>query len=658
MPWTEGGTPLPPLSAEIFGDDNTVRTYVEDCHAEDTEEILQAVNAVLPKVSEFLNRASLPDSLTVSAHAAVSVLHLLRYHIEQQKSGSEAPAIVMHTSNVSECFSPSSSRHRSPSMRARISTGFSDSEYELFSRTTTLNKAAVTKASEIDQPDFGTCREMKKVKFNEAAPVTNDDSWRCCIHPEHMFRLCWDLASMSLILILLVAIPFELCFMWDGNSDLVLNIINITADIFFGVDIVLNCFTGFHKSKGTASHLVTDPREIVKNYARGWLWIDIVATFPFSYVASVAGGAGNETASNATSILRAVKVAKVARMLKVLRVLKLGGLTQLLEEQLVSAQSMTVAFQLSKLTVIMLLISHCTACLWFAVGYFGEQGGFDITWLSAHNLLDSPTVCQYVASLYFAITTGTTVGYGDISATNVLEQVAGSFLLVLVVVYVGHFIARVGQVVSTLKQEDAEMMKTKRNAMLFMQKRGVPKNLYHKVLRYIEHIYETESLTSLDTCVLEKLSESLQMQLALTVTGKLLKKLPLFADADDVFLTSICRVCTTRRACVGDTVIVEDQLAEEMYLLVRGEVLVCQGGETLGILRHDDWFGERSLFLDGWVYNITARCRTDCEFLVLRRQDFKDQLSTFPRVKREYDILTDEMFHKVASYATDDLCSC
>merc|ERR1719242_1783979 len=102
-----------------------------------------------------------------------------------------------------------------------------------------------------------------------------------------------------------------------------------------------------------------------------------------------------------------------------------------------------------------------------------------------------------------------------------------------------------------------------------MRKRHVPKELYRKVLRYIEHIYETDSVTSLDHCVLEKLSESLQMQLALAVTGSVLKKIPLFMHVDDNFITAICRVCITRRAAAGDVVAREEQSADGMYLIVR-----------------------------------------------------------------------------------------
>lgn len=216
-------------------------------------------------------------------------------------------------------------------------------------------------------------------------------------------------------------------------------------------------------------------------------------------------------------------------------------------------QGLTVAFQLLKMTVAMLILSHIAACGFFAVAKHGQSGR--TSWLEAQGLDKSSGPEQYVAAFYFAIATGTTVGYGDIHPENFEEQIFTIFLLVSSVAYIGHFLARVSQMVSSLRHIETQMMQAKRDAMLFMKKRAVPKELQLRVLRYIDHVYETDAVTSLDTKVLGLLSESLQMQLALAVTGSILKQFPLFEDSDDGFVTALCQVCRTTRAGVGDVVV-------------------------------------------------------------------------------------------------------
>ena len=52
-------------------------------------------------------------------------------------------------------------------------------------------------------------------------------------------------------------------------------------DVSFMIDIIVTFNTGFYK-KG---YLVMKRKDIVKNYLKTWFFIDLVATFPYSWVA-------------------------------------------------------------------------------------------------------------------------------------------------------------------------------------------------------------------------------------------------------------------------------------------------------------------------------------------------------------------------------------
>lgn len=259
------------------------------------------------------------------------------------------------------------------------------------------------------------------------------------------------------------------------------------------------------------------------------------------------------------------------------------------------------------------------------------------------DLYDKSPISQWIASLYFSIATGTTVGYGDIHAVNSVEQVGGSLILLLAVAHITHFLARFGQIVSSLNAKEAERIKIKRDAMLFMHHRKVGQELYRKVLRYIEHTYGSQSLTSLEhTGFLEKLSKSLQIELRTAIIGHFLKHFPLFEVSDEVVLKAICQACTTQRAGKGDVVIEEGQANTHLYMILQGEVLVYQDVRLVGSLSHEDWFGERSLYYEDTAHHATLRCETDCEFLVLSRVEFLNQVNMFEQLRKAYEkLLTD-----------------
>jgi hypothetical protein len=80
------------------------------------------------------------------------------------------------------------------------------------------------------------------------------------------------------------------------------------------------------------------------------------------------------------------------------------------------------------------LIMHILTCVWILIGrtfddknWINEKTDFVI----AHNESFEDSYILYLFSLYFIITTITTIGYGDITPVNVLERCFCFFLMFL-----------------------------------------------------------------------------------------------------------------------------------------------------------------------------------------------------------------------------------
>jgi len=645
-------------------------------------DILPSLDSVLAPLSELLQHEGvISERLELCAQTSLSSIRLLRDYLtdENQIYSSEPKLLSEPQWNPAESIltEESSPQHeetaaplvveRRPSVRS--SNGIEGLSDEVGYTQPMLTPSAPNQFYEdvggkLIRLDVGSKRQLDFLDVVNRTKSTLSDSsssrrrdakaksWchsarRLYIHPDEPRRLAFDAISFFLILVLIVTIPFELSFLWGQDVNVFTNQgifwVNTIADAWFGVDILLNFFTAFYNGTGDKCVLETRKYEIFKNYMKGWFWIDFLAIFPFEHAILLANAAGSGDGTRAIGMVRVLKASKVIRILKVLRVFKLGGLTQQLEEQLVTIKAMTVAFQLLKLCIVMLLASHGAACVWFFIGLVGADF-FETTWLSEQGLEIDQPFTQWIASFYFAITTGTTVGYGDISATNPLEQGFGCMLLVGAVAYIGSFLAKVGQAVSSLQHAQSEMLAVKREAMIFMRRRGVPRELYRKILRYIEHHYDTESITSLGNATfMEQLSASLQKELRLVVMGNVLTHINLFQNADSVFVRMLCEVCKTLRAGVGDVVVYEAEPSEVLYMIVLGEVMLVQGSLNICVLGVGDWFGEESLFSTNLTHPVSIQCQTASEFLVLSRQDFKQQVARFPKIEREYQKLSAKM---------------
>ncbi|UCG11019.1 MAG: cyclic nucleotide-binding domain-containing protein [Deltaproteobacteria bacterium] len=109
-----------------------------------------------------------------------------------------------------------------------------------------------------------------------------------------------------------------------------------------------------------------------------------------------------------------------------------------------------------------------------------------------------------------------------------------------------------------------------------------------------------------------------------------LKKIELFRSIrdDEQSLAKLTRIVSWQQCKAGDQVITEGEEGSELYILHRGVVSILkrtleQESYTIETLKDDEdvFFGELAL-MDKEVRSASVIANTDCEFLVINREDF------------------------------------
>jgi len=446
------------------------------------------------------------------------------------------------------------------------------------------------------------------------------------------FRTAWDAVAIALVLVSSALIPYQIVF--DGSVSVRGTILLYLVDMFFLGDIWLNFRTTFRE----AGVEITDRSRIATHYVRSTLPVDIVANAPIELIFLAAPEAS----------IGGVPLIVLGRALRLLRIVRLFLIIARWERM---GWTNPGYLRILKFVGVVAIAIHWLACGWFltsAVAHFPTD-----CWVVRCEIRNAPPADQYIRSLYWTITTMTTVGYGDITPARSTEYIVTMAIMLLGASMYAFIIGNVASLLSNLDSAKAGYWHRMESATEYLRCRGAPKELGNRVRNYYEYLWDQHRGLREDTFFAD-LPGPLRLEVLLHLTRDLLNQVPLFKHAPPRLRDVLLMALEPRTLDPTSLIAQAGEVSSEIVFISQGTMEIVKDGTVVDTLTSGDYFGDLSLVL-GEARTATVRTATYCEVFVLSEDAFARIRKDHPEMRDVQKKMSSGRSEKLAALILDGI---
>uniref|UniRef100_A0A673XUC0 Voltage-gated delayed rectifier potassium channel KCNH4 n=1 Tax=Salmo trutta TaxID=8032 RepID=A0A673XUC0_SALTR len=437
------------------------------------------------------------------------------------------------------------------------------------------------------------------------------------------FKAGWDWLILLATFYVAVTVPYNVCFTVVGGRDegssaprSPPSVSDILVEILFMLDIALNFRTTFVSTSG---QVVYDARSICVHYVTTWLFVDLIAALPFDllYAFNV-------------SVYFGVHLLKTVRLLRLLRLL-----------QKLERYSQYSAVVLTLLMSMFALLAHWMACVWYFIGrreIENSPNSWDIGWLHelGKRLGGGPSVrSSYVTSLYFALSSLTSVGFGNVSANTDSEKIFSICTMLIGALMHAVVFGNVTAIIQRMYSRRSLYHTRTKDLKDFIRVHRLPKALEQRMLECFQTTWSVNNGIDVSE-LLKDFPDELRADIAMHLNKELLQ-LPLFESASRGCLRSLSLIIKTSFCAPGEFLIRQGDALQAIYFVCSGSMEVLKDNTVLAILGKGDLIGSDSLTKEQVIKtNANVKALTYCDLQYISLKGLREVLRLYPEYAQKF----------------------
>jgi hypothetical protein len=252
--------------------------------------------------------------------------------------------------------------------------------------------------------------------------------------------------------------------------------------VWFLLDLAINFFTTYENEELCV--IVTDRTMIAKDYLTGWFIIDFASSIPVGVIVhnSLNGGQDHSDRQKST----AVAAVKMLKIVKLLRLFRFGRIIRKLQERFRLSYSVVM---IGKFMVMLGFTAHWLGCFFWFIGTEAVDAGLS-SWIQGNGengtpYLQLPKSDSYIVCLYWALATMTTIGYGDVTPANHLEQLYCMVAMIVGACSFAYGLTNVCSLVFNRNKANVDFMALTDEVAEYMKRHEIPSSLSYRVRKYL-----------------------------------------------------------------------------------------------------------------------------------------------------------------------------
>eukprot|EP00347_Sterkiella_histriomuscorum_P001048 403373535 len=429
-------------------------------------------------------------------------------------------------------------------------------------------------------------------------------------------------------------------------------VMDTLMDLIFFTDLVLSFFSAYEDKK---VGIEVRHKQIAIAYFKSWFVLDLLSCVPIQLMelqleSETQSSGGKKSQTSSVKLLRLTRLPRLYRLIRIIRLFKMLRLfkQQSSMKRLFDSIKMNAGIvRMISVTITVFFLVHLVGCFWFLSAKLDDFN--PDTWVVRLGYMDVEPSGQYLASIYWALQTLTTVGFGDINAKTISEKIIAILWMIFGVGFYSFTIGNLSQIIASIDTQSAILSQKLSILSEFAKRTDLPTDVMFRIRRHLENNNKHQNNLEEQEKLLNDLPAALRSEVVKHTHGEIIQKINFFKEKDPDFLWAILPALRPIKLMPTDVLYTQGDHSDEIYFIKKGRIKLYidvnennpDAQEPLNIAFiayvEGSYFGDSDIFFqdENKGRDSTAVADTECHLLVLSRKDLMALGDDFQEMSKE-----------------------